>query len=582
MSWRSRLLVVGASLACVVYDPDATAADPKRVALLMFAMVCVAASLLLAKIEQHELRYAAPWRWGGAFLALSALSLAWGRSPGWLDLGTWCGALGVAWASARSGEATARTTVRRVAVLVGTIVSSWALVAFALGHRGFGIHAGQGNPNWLGLLVAIALPLSLDADAQDSRQVRVLSWLSVVAQVVALFLAHSRVGWVAAGLAVAMAVASAVRLRQRSMVPTFAALAVGLALSGAIAARDRGSEAAPKGVHAVNSLVEPTDKPTDAPPIRAIEGRMWIWRSSLEGARQSLPLGAGLGGFGHAYLDAQGQRLATMNPRSAARQFVNATTAHQDFLQVAVESGPLAGLALLGCLALAVRAFLRARWVAGAGAIVALSVCMMGDSPLRQPAPCVLAALVLAALPRGAPVALPKWLNYLSIGALAGLGVLLMLATQAWLGTRLLTAAERADPVKRATLLARATSIAPKLGEAHLSRGLHALSIGQLSESSSCLMKADVLLANVGTRTAIGEARLAEGSSAASDAFLSALAWNPGSLRARMGLAESYKRARKLDGAEEQARIAVSLAPGEPRAIELYESIVMDRIDDLQ
>jgi Tfp pilus assembly protein PilF len=95
------------------------------------------------------------------------------------------------------------------------------------------------------------------------------------------------------------------------------------------------------------------------------------------------------------------------------------------------------------------------------------------------------------------------------------------------------------------------------------------------------LTKSDALLANVGTRTALGQARLVEASRTASDAFLSALAWHPGSLRARVGLAESYRQAHKLQAAEEQARIAVSLAPGEPRVIELYESIAAERVDDV-
>jgi hypothetical protein len=579
VKWRSRFLTVGAVFACVVYDPDATAADAKRVALLSVAVLCVASALFIDKIDRSQLQLSPSLRWGVAFFVLSAISLAWGRSPGWLDLGTWSGALGVGWAAAQSGEREARTTVRWVSVLVGAIVSSWALAAFAMGHRGFGIHAGQGNPNWLGLLLAIALPLSLDASADDSRQVRLLSGFSVMVQVVALFLSHSRVGWIAAGVSVAMAVVAAVRFRQRSMLVNFGALAVGLALSGAIGMSARGSALARNGSSVVNRLVDPADKPNDAPPARAIEGRVWIWRSSLDAVRQSLPLGAGLGGFGHAYLDAQGQRLTAMTPRSAARHFVNATTAHHDFVQVAVESGPLASLALLGCLALAGLSFLRARWQAGAGALVALLVCMMGDSPLRQPAPCVLVALVLAALPRGA--ARLRWSRYMPIGVLAVLGALLMVAMRTWLATRVLTAAERAEPTKRGLLFLRAIAIAPKAGEAQLAHGLHALASGQLSEASTALTTADPLLANVGTRTALGEVRLAEGSSGASDAFLSAIAWHPGSLRARMGLAESYRRGRKLEAAEEQAHIAVSLAPGEPRAIELYESILAERIDSL-
>ncbi len=557
-----------ATLACVAYDPDATAADPKRALLLLFAIVC--ASLPLS---QFDWRMRPPLRLGAVFLGLSAISVLWGRWSGVLDLATWCGAATLGWAAARGGEVDARASARIVAMFVGAIVSAWALLAFAMGHRGFGVHAGQGNPNWLGLLLAIALPLSLD---WSPRQGRPLKMAVVAIQVPAIFVSHSRVGWAAAAISVLLVVSVAAYARRREAALMLLALGIGCGIALGIAASDR---AAATKIVTAKELLDAPDRQVEATPLRSLEGRIWIWRNSIDAARENLPFGVGLGGFGHAYLDAQGKRLGELSPRSAARQFVNATTAHQDYLQVSVESGPLTLLVLAACLASALVALFRARWVSGAAAILAFALCMLGDSPMRHPAPCVLICLVLFGLPKGDGAPDGKWSIWLTVCARLSLAGLLAMSTECWMASRALTSAERADPASRVRLLSRATSLAPWSGEAHLARGLHLLGQGQLHESAICLTKADRHLANVGTKTAIGELRLAEGSPVAVDAFRSALAWHPGSLRARMGLAEAYRRCGKLASAEEQARVAVSLAPGESRAIDLLESILADLID---
>ncbi len=565
-----------AVIACVAYDPDAAAAEPKRALLVLFALVCMCLPRQPA-VEADRARHAphAALRFGVAFLALSAISFLWGRSSGVLDLATWCGAAVIGFTAARDDALDARRAAQIVALFVAAIVSAWALFAFAMGHRGFGVHAGQGNPNWLGMLLAIALPLSLDWPVGRGR---VLAMAAVAIEVPALFVSHSRVGWAAAGIAAVLVVGSAAFARRREAVLMIVSLGIGCAFAGAIAATER-----PKGAVARTSVaaevVDAADRQTEATPVRSWEGRVWIWRNAIDAARTSMPMGVGLGGFGHAYLDAQGKRLAALQPRSAARHFVNATTAHQDFLQIAVESGPLAVLALVACLSLATLALLRAGWIQGAASLVAFAIAMMGDSPMRQPGPCVLVCLVLFGLPKGEGRAPLRWSRILIVSVLLAHAGLLAVATQQWLVSRLLTAAERADPRKREILLSRATSLAPRSGEAQLARGLHLLALGQGSESFISLMKSDDQLANAGTRTAIGEARLVEGSSVAADGFHSALQWHPGSLRARMGVAEAYRRTGKLALAEEHARIAVSLAPGESRAVELLESILAERID---
>jgi len=79
---------------------------------------------------------------------------------------------------------------------------------------------------------------------------------------------------------------------------------------------------------------------------------------------------------------------------------VNATTAHDDWLEVAAETG-VPGLLLLAAAVIGgAAACLRDGARAEAATLVAFAVSALGDSPLRQPAVLVPVALVLASAPR--------------------------------------------------------------------------------------------------------------------------------------------------------------------------------------
>jgi hypothetical protein len=104
--------------------------------------------------------------------------------------------------------------------------------------------------------------------------------------------------------------------------------------------------------------------------------------------------------------------------------------------------------------------------------------------------------------------------------------------------------------------------------------------MGDARGASAALARADAALADTATRIAIGEAELELARNAdAGRAFESALAWNFGSFRARLGLAQVRLRETRLDEAEREALTARKLLPGDPRARELLDVIREGKMD---
>jgi tetratricopeptide (TPR) repeat protein len=565
------LLGIAVALAALAWDPSAHAAEPKRVLGLLVAIVALAFAAARPRARVSRALSWSSWL-GIGFVALSALSALWGRPAGRLDLATWLGAIACAAAAAQAGRASAIRTARAAAVVAGAAASVWALLSFGAAGRGFAIHAGQGNPNWLGLLLATTIPLSLETAVAEVtrrglRDRRALAFVGLAAlQPAALYASHSRVGWIAALVAIAW-----LGWSMRRVPKTLRAGAWTLALASVLTvAVIAGEHASRRGPAAVATSTTPRaaahDDPTpeDAPAGRSLDGRLWIATHSLRAARDAAPFGTGLGGFGHAYLDAQGDALARLEVRAAARRFVNAGTAHDELLQVAVESGPLAALLLVAALIFALRDLRRSRWHAGGAVVIAFALCMLGDSPLRQPAPCAILALVMAASRRRL-ASRPAFGGARTLGSAAVLVLIagmLLVSTRAWLATHF-----RDSP-------RLAMRIDPTSGDALLARGLEDLSLGRPDDALPRLERANQLVPAVAARVAIGEAHLASGIPAeARTALRTALAWHPGSLRARVAMAETERRLGDLGEAERHARAAHAVSPGDPRVAELESRI---------
>jgi hypothetical protein len=589
---RALLVVVGTT-ACLVYDPTAKAEEPKR-ALALLGVTMTLVWWLWAK-QRLTCRHPA-WTWAASFVGWSALATLWGRPDA--VLGNWWAALGLGFLAASLGAAQARRVLQATAVLVAASTSMVALGSWMSGARGIAIHAGQGNPNWLGLVLATSLVLVLGAvlDAGHGRGARIGLWATVAVSLPALVLSESRVGWAAVlvGLAV---LAVGVRARRQRVVVAM----VGLVFSAGAAAQ---SFAGPEGSwsrrpHAAEargrsepSLVSDGAKSTGERPRggsvdhtagASLQGRLWIQRIATVTVLDKLPFGAGFGGFAPAFLQRQGAVLAHSSPIEAAHRFSNATTAHNDWIERAVESGPIGLLLLLGAFVLATRGHWHEKWPSGAAALVTTAVEALGDSPLHLPAMTVLVAFLFAALPGlGHEPTRSRWPRSAALGAAMLLGCVWLgpRAWASWFGTRIRTRADAAAPSLRLALLERSVRVDPWSGEGALELGLERLGQGDATRALADLERAESLLGDVAAAIAVGNARLELGQpEAASVAYRRALGLNPGSARARINLAEAFRRLADLERAEAEARTALTLLPGDARLRELVDAIREQRMD---
>lgn len=571
MSRRAALaatLAAAVSLSALAYDPLAPAAAPKTA--LALALAVVTSALTLAS-PRRAAPIALP-RAAAAFFALvawRALSLAWGAPAEASTLGAELAAVALALHTLTLPREEAEAVATHAGAAVGGLAGLWSLLDFAAGGRGFALHGGQGNPDWLGLLLAMTLPFGLAAAASARRASRprfALLALFVLLQLAGLLLGHSRVAWLGAPAALALgAVAAAPAARRRRVLL--------LAAGGGLVALALGA-AALRGDWAVSATFS-----DDTRLGGAAEARLWIAARTLDVAWESLPFGAGLGGFHAAYLDAQGHALATLSPDAAARTFVNATTAHQDLLEVLAVGGPLGALLFVLTLGLGAHAGLTRGAPAAGSCLVAFGLVGLGDSPLSSPACVLLLALALAALPRDLTLRGPATTG-LRVTVFAASAWLLRGAGADWLAMRRLTEARDTLPAERLHLLEEAARLAPKNGEVSLALGLAHLEAGRPEAALRELGRSRERLANLGTDVALGNAHFARGDlDAARRAFGRALARHPGSLRARTNLALVELAAGDLDAAERHLAVARGLSPGAAKVVAAEEALRRARLE---
>ena len=536
--------------AVLVFDPLAPAAVVKAPAVTLVAVVTIALGWKRWRLSLG----------GALFLILAGflgLSLAWSAHPAPLELGPWLAAAALTLPLAGMNESERRGAA-------GTFALAFVACAGAAGLmqwlRGAAIHGGQGNANGLGLALAVSFPLAWDRAAGGSapvgpglvagrgargggggqaRALRYCSKAAVALGAVACALAESRAAWV--GLAAAVVLFARGRWRLASL-PLV--LLLGYALW-------RGDLAGAAG------------------------GRLWIARASARAALQALPFGAGLGSFPFAYLDAQGQLLAALDPAAAARQFLNATSAHDDWLELLVDGGIVAP-------ALAIALFFACvggtRWRAGRITATTAAIAAIGDSALALPAVAIALAFVAADTPL---LARRKSDRVMAGAALAALALLLPATVRRHLAERTLHATLRrgGDTDTRARGIALAASYDDSDGEVLLARGLVLEEQGD-PRARDLLARSRARLANVGTSVAIGNSLLAHGRPReAADAYREALALDPGSFRARLNLIEALRRARDFDAADHELAIARKLQPNHPKLARIAERLRRDRID---
>jgi len=560
-------IVAGASVAALVHDPLALAAAPKTVVLVVVAVVALGLGLVRSVCSARSARTPgeaprlarrdesrAPSPSVALWLLLcawSALTLVWGNRAALAGLAGWCGAAGLMLQVGQLGAQARVEIVRLAAVLAGSGSALVALGQRLVGEHGIAVHGGQGNPNWLGLVLAVALPLSVDAVLEASRRRRWLLLGGCLVQLGGLLLSGSRVAWIALAL---VALVAAVRGRRRRWWLALAA-AAGLLLTLWVAGR---------GEKALG---------------QAWAGRLQIWAATVGAAAPAQPFGVGLGRFGEAYLVEQGRALAALTPGQAARRFLNATTSHSEWFQVGLEQG-LVGLLLLGlCLVSAARASWR-RWPGGSLALISLMLAAAGDSPLQQPAVLALLALLLPAADAADHIA--RWPRMVRVGhllALAVLALLLLPAVARWIGSHQLAVARDQVLHHRLATLHRAAAIDPWSGEVALEHGLALAELGRPKPALAELQRSRARLANVGTDVAIGNVLLALGRrEPAVRAYRRALARHPGFFRAHANLAEALRQLGRLERAGHHLRVARSLLPGHPKLGDLERRLERSKL----
>jgi tetratricopeptide (TPR) repeat protein len=518
----SRRAWIGAlvGLAALAHHPSVRAVDTKATAIALAALVVVA--LRTPRWFRRPGRSPAL----GALsliIGLLAVSLAWSVHPAPLALAPWVAALALASATTRD-EARDHASIAAAIILIG----SAALLAIGVPH------GGHGNPNWLGLTAAIALPIVIDrARSPEGRAIFVLASIAGVALSVAGASRAALVGLVAAAIWAAPG-----RFKLAAAAP--------LALLGVFADRARD----------------------------ALGGRFTLFGDAWNAVRW--PHGVGLGSFHRAFLEAQGARLADLPPAEAAQRFVNAETAHHDLLQLLVEAGPLAALSFVALLSLGL--FSLPRWRGGAAAVVVLAVAGLGDSALALPPVVALLGLVIAACP--GPKSSRSWIDRLpALAAILALAALLPRLTMGWLAQRGLADVQKSGAPSLAALEELA-AVAPHDAEIALALGIALLDEGEPEDGLAAIERARTSSTSVGIELSLGRAHLVlDDVPRAVAAFERALRFHPASFRALLGLAEAHRRAQAFAAAHAALDEARAIRPHDPRLRRLSENLRRDEIE---
>jgi tetratricopeptide (TPR) repeat protein len=549
-------LVIAATCGALVYDPSALAAQPKTVALLVLA----ALFSVLAVAWRVKVALSAPLALFGAFAL-------WSFIRGEVPLSAACLASLVIAALAQGlGPAERRRVVLLSCAGVGVGAAVITLVAWARGGRGMALHGGMGNPNALGLLLAVTLvPSTVAALAAARIRSRACWWwlAALGLQGAAWILAESRAAWLALPVGLSIAWLST-RCRVGRALSIGRALCVGLALAS-IAGAYWGGPIASGGANGA---------------IGALAGRFWIWKHSLGVALRSLPWGSGGGRFSDEFLVEQGRALQALDLVEASRKFVHAESAHSEWLQALAASGPVGLLLLAAFVAVGIDR-LSPRFAAGAGALAALAVGASADVPLHAPAVALLTALLLATAPRLRWPVGSSWVHRAAaLGALALCAFALTHESRQWRSTRWLTEARDADLSRRAHLLARAAALAPRSAEAQFALGMDQVERGEITAGLERLQIARAISRTVSSEVAIGNALSELGRWPEARArFESALLLNPGSFRARANLAATLGTLGEPDLAVAELARARRLFPGHPKLALIAEAIERQRRD---
>jgi O-antigen ligase len=120
---------------------------------------------------------------------------------------------------------------------------------------------------------------------------------------------------------------------------------------------------------------------SESEELASVGGRMPVWQASLRMVPDHLPLGAGFGGWADAF--------PLYRPADVRKHWDHA---HNEWLELLVEGGPLALLIVVAMLGLVVRPAASILGASAAAALLALAVAGLADFATRIPAVALLAA----------------------------------------------------------------------------------------------------------------------------------------------------------------------------------------------
>jgi O-antigen ligase len=284
--------------------------------------------------------------------------------------------------------------------------SGFDLFAWRQGFAGSAPASTYGNPLFLGDGLAAALPFALLGMLSPSRKSRLYSLALSLVLSLGLLVAQARGAWL--GALAGLAVFFALTLRDvGDRKAWFGAWLAGLAAIMLWAIFPGPLNPGGGGMfRKAQTLVEQGGG--------GFRGRLLLWESTGRMARNAPLFGAGAGEFAGRYNQYQGPLLAS--PRYAGLEYHSTGHAHQDYLQMAAETG-VAGLGLFIWLVAAVLAgpggvrgpASRAR-VAAVSGLTVLLVDGFFNGPLHVPPSAQWAWMLLglaAAAPAGGAVAVP-------------------------------------------------------------------------------------------------------------------------------------------------------------------------------
>lgn len=541
---RRAALAAALALAALLPAPNAPATLSKGVALLVVALVAAA-------LGHRGWRASLPLAFAAGLPALLIVTMPLALHADAPALLPWLLPGTVALAAGEADEASRR----RLAVEYATHLSLGAgCIAVWQQTHGASVEGGFGYPNALGLVVAPCLPLLWSSLVRlgpigTSPRGTVFQHRVALASAVAFGLfavAASRSRTASLGLFLVTCIALFRWRRMLGVIVLGAGMLIALSFRGEL--------------------------------VSALSGRIWIARVGLDAARDALPLGAGIGGYSFAFLEAQARLMSSMTVEAASATFVHAVSPHGDWLGLLATAGPLGLLLALGMGVMAWRGNLDS---GSRGALMVLAVLAVGDDTWSLPP---VGALIGILLPVGTcAVPASKARSYALAGIVLAMGAFVLPAGVRRFAAQLeLHRAERSwvDEDEYRGFLERARAIDPSDGEVALAAGLASLASGDPEQALRELDDAKSRIANVGTFVAIGNAKLALGEvHAAIESYQEARRLDPGSFRAHANLVEAHRRAGELELAERSLAAARRLQPHHPKLAKMAEALARDTSD---